>query len=185
MTENQATIRDGIATIISEIEPGIRQALDNDRDAYLRLIAVAAEIDAEAGGTLRDSVLSARAAGLSWENVGDVLDISRQAAQQRFGTPALPADGRVLRMHPVTAFDEMERLDEVGKHGWHSVGFGTLYHDLVHTDRQWEHRRVSVFGSRSALEAEGWQRIGTMWIPWAYYARPTDKPALPDPAKAS
>jgi hypothetical protein len=185
MTENQAQIRDGIAAIISEVEPDIRRALNDDPNAYLRLIAVASEIDAEAGGTLRDSVLSAKTAGLSWESIGDVLHISRQAAQQRFGTPASPADGRVWRMHPVTAFDEMERLAEAGKHGWHSVGFGTLYHDLVHTNQQWEHRRVSLFGSRHALEAEGWQRVGTMWVPWAYYARPTEKPALPDPERAA
>ena len=188
MTDEQAVIRTGIATIITEVEPDIHRALQDDRDAYLRLIAVASAIDAEAAGTLRDSVLSARTAGLSWERIGDVLHISRQAAQQRFGTPASPtsatstADGRVRRLSPVTAFDEMERLAEAGRHGWHSVGFGALYHDLVHTDQQWEHRRVSVFGSRHVLETEGWQRIGTMWIPWAYYARPTDEPALPEDA---
>ncbi len=137
MVDTRTVIRTGIATIISEVEPGIQRTLDDDRDAYLRLIAVASEIHAEAGHTLRDSVLSARTAGLSWERIGEVLQISRQAAQQRFGAPASPAGDRVWRLYPVTAFDEMKRLDEVGKHGWHSVGFGTLYHDLEHTDLQW------------------------------------------------
>lgn len=183
MGNGEQVIRDGIAAIVRDLEPGIENALPDGRDAYLRLITITAGIEAEAGSSLRSSVLAGRAAGLSWERIGAVLGTSRQAAQQRFGEvrPAAP-HAHTRRLTPVTAFDEMDRLDEAGKHGWHSVSFGTLYHDLEHSDQQWEHRRVSVFGSRRALEDEGWQRIGAMWIPWAYYARPTGTPALPDDA---
>ena len=74
----------------------------------------------------------------------------------------------------------MEQLNEWGRHGWHSVGFGPLFHDVEHSTTQWEHRRA-VIGSRKAreLEAEGWERIGTMWFPWIYLKRPIDRPAVP------
>lgn len=56
------------------------------------------------------------------------------------------------------------------------MGYGMYFHNLVRTDEQWEHIRVAAFvASRRILEAEGWQRIGAMWFPWAYYARATGK----------
>jgi hypothetical protein len=47
--------------------------------------------DAEA--TLRDTVDAARAAGHTWQEIGDLLGTSRQAAFQRFGRPIDPATG--------------------------------------------------------------------------------------------
>ena len=47
--------------------------------------------DAEA--TLRDAVDAARAAGHTWQELGDLLGTSRQAAFQRFGRPVDPATG--------------------------------------------------------------------------------------------
>ncbi|QDP96509.1 hypothetical protein FOE78_11875 [Microlunatus elymi] len=163
---------------IADIDPDLSGELNTDAAAYGRLIAVAASISSEADSTLRSAVDSARTAGLSWEQIGSVLDVSRQAAQQRFGRAAPTPDGQVWRMTPVNAFDEISRLNEAGRFGWHSVAFGTLYHDLVCSDEQWEHRRVSVLAPRNRLEAEGWQKIGTMWFPWAYYARPTGVAAI-------
>jgi hypothetical protein len=180
MTDVRTIIRDGIAAIITAVDPTIDDKLSSDRAAYLRLIAIAAHIDTEAGETVESSITSARAAGVSWEQIGEVLHISRQAAQQRFGQSTPAAGSDIWRMTPVNAFDEMERLNEAGRHGWHSVAFGTLYHDLAPSEQQWEHRRVSVFTSRHALDVDGWQKVGTMWFPWAYYARPTEMRALPD-----
>lgn len=185
MTDRQRCIRDGIASIITGSEPGIDDLLERDLTAHLRLIALTAEIASEASSTLRASVGASRAAGLSWEQIGDVLHISRQAAQQRFGNATTQADDGIWRMTPVTAFDEIERLNEVGRHGWHSIGFGSLYHDLARSDQQWEHCRVSVFAPRQELEAAGWQKIGGRWFPWAYYARATGAPVLLDDALQS
>ncbi len=47
--------------------------------------------DAEA--TLRGAVDAARAAGHTWQELGDLLGTSRQAAFQRFGRPVDPATG--------------------------------------------------------------------------------------------
>ena len=105
--------------------------------------------------------------------------MTRQGAHQRYGAAEPPATGTTWRLTPVTAYDEMARLAEAGRRGWHSVGFGMLYHDLERSDVQWEHLRITAFQRHRHrdLLAEGWQRIGTMSFPWAYYARPTRQPA--------
>src|SRR3954462_13829044 len=60
---------------------GIRHALDVRRQAELVLAA---------------AVDTARAAGCTWQQVGDVLGTSRQAAFQRFGHPVDPRTGRAM-----------------------------------------------------------------------------------------
>jgi hypothetical protein len=60
---------------------GIRHAMDVRRQADLVL---AAAVDA------------ARAAGSTWQQVGDVLGTSRQAAFQRFGHPVDPRTGQAM-----------------------------------------------------------------------------------------
>ena len=86
-------------------------------------------------------------------------------------------------LSPVTAFDEMARLAQEGRRGWHSVDYGTLYHVLESSDWQWEHRRLlwtPGSGARRRLESEGWQLVGDTTFPWAYYARALKLPAVRD-----
>lgn len=136
----------------------------------------------ETNRLLHDAVSSARAAGWSWESIGSALGMSRQAAQQRFGRrPAAAQEtGEHRQLVGLSAFSEMDQLDEWGRHGWHSIGYGPLFHDVEKSDVQWEHKRA-VIGSRKArdLETEGWERIGTMWFPWVYFKRHLDLPAVP------
>lgn len=184
------TIRDGIADLIEKVEPGLAERLSSDPEASVRLVEVALAVTAESQAVLQSAVDAARGAGQSWERVGAAIGTSRQAAQQRFGRRGdEPDDVVVWRMTPVTAFDEMDRLEEAGRGGWRSIGNGPLYHDLVKTDEQWEHIRVSAFGAdRKALEADGWTKAGAMWFPWVYYARATGRPAedmLPSPRGAA
>lgn len=176
-----SAIRERLAELVEAVQPGLMKRLDTEPAAFLPLISLMQAVGSEAQAALTASVDAARASGLSWDRIGAQLGISRQAAQQRFGhAPKVNADG-VWRMSPVTALDEMERLEAAGRQGWRSIGFGTLFHDLVHTDEQWEYRRVGVFSqARRELEAGGWSRVGTMWFPWAYFARPTGKPAEPE-----
>jgi hypothetical protein len=115
--------------------------------------------------------------------------MSRQAAQQRFGrvldSTDVHSSDEKRRLYPLTAFDEMDALAEAGRTGWHSISYGMYFHDVIQSNEQWEHLRVAAFGSsRHRLEGEGWHRIGTMWFPWAYYARPTGKPIEADGAPA-
>jgi hypothetical protein len=64
------------------------------RDATeLRRIIAARQALEDANHALRRAVADARAAGESWTVIGAALDISRQAAQQRFGDRAEVIDG--------------------------------------------------------------------------------------------
>lgn len=77
--------------------------------------------DAEA--TLRDAVDAARAAGHTWQELGDLLGTSRQAAFQRFGRPVDPATG--ASMAEVKLPDAIHRAEglvaELVGCRWHEV----------------------------------------------------------------
>lgn len=151
-----------------------------DLDRLLGLVDVTSRAGVETRSLLREAVSSARAAGASWEAIGRVLGMSRQAAQQRFGRPQDRDDTPGKRiLGPVTASSEMEALRVAGRHGWHSVGFGAYQHTLEHSPTQWEHRRIRVVatGTKNRLERDGWQVIGT-WFPWVYLKRDLGTPAL-------
>ncbi|HSR86100.1 MAG TPA: DUF3887 domain-containing protein [Streptosporangiaceae bacterium] len=64
--------------------------------AGLRAVQVASELSAAAADALRLSVDLARAAGRTWQELGDVLGVSRQAAFQRFGHPIDPRTGEPM-----------------------------------------------------------------------------------------
>ena len=130
---------------------------------------------------LRQSVAAARAAGCSWAAIGSELGMSRQAAQQRFGssTGHHGSGGDQERwLGPVTAFDELPELELAGRLGWHTVEAGMLCHRMVRTDTQWEHKRV-VWPGSARNEREGWQ-IGCRAFPWVYLIRDTGLAAEPE-----
>lgn len=178
-------LRHALSDAIAAADPSLAGRLEHDPSSYLDLIDLTARSAEEIAQLLQLSVTSARQAGLSWERIGQQLGMSRQAAQQRFGRVVdgivTPSSDEIRRISPLTAFDEMEELAAAGRTGWHSIGYGMYFHDLIQSDEQWEHLRVVAFASsRRAMESEGWHRIGLMWFPWAYYARPTGKPIESD-----
>jgi len=179
------TLRHALSDAIAAADPSLAGRLEHDPNSYLDLIDLTARSAEEIAKLLQLAVTSARQAGLSWDRIGQQLGMSRQAAQQRFGRVVdgvvTPSSGEIRRISPLTAFDEMEELAAAGRTGWHSIGYGMYFHDLIRSDEQWEHLRVVAFASsRRAMESEGWHRIGSMWFPWAYYARPTGKPIESD-----
>ncbi|MCC3768146.1 hypothetical protein [Streptomyces sp. UNOC14_S4] len=181
--EEAAAIREGIAGAVLSAPDGLAESLEHDPAGYLRLVAATRIGAEETSRLLREAVQGARAAGHSWDTVGGVLGVSRQAAQQRFaakgaaapdaspGGPGTP-ERRVLT--PLTAFDEMAALAEAGLDGWHVVDYGPFFHVVEASDHPWEHRRVpfAVGTRRRRLEAEGWIQVGPGSFPWAYYKRP-------------
>lgn len=177
-------LNDLLAEAISDAAPDLPDRIASDPAAYLELISHINETHQRTGEMLHAAVLAARGAGHSWDAIGNTLGISRQAAQQRFGRSASETDvdsgDQTRTVMGLTAFNEMKALQRAGRYGWHSVGYGPLYHVLERDDRQWEHRRVYAWArDKEDLEAEGWMVVGKGWFPWAYYARPTDTPALP------
>jgi hypothetical protein len=77
--------------------------------------------DAEAA--LREAVEAARAAGHTWQEIGDLLGTSRQAAFQRFGRPVDPATGASMaELKPPDAIHRAEELvAELVGCQWHEV----------------------------------------------------------------
>ena len=175
------SLRRALSDAIASVDPTLAGRLEHEPDSYLDLIDLTSRSAEEIAQLLQFAVISARQASVSWERIGQQLGMSRQAAQQRFGRVLDSTDVHLSdekrRLYPLTAFDEMDALDEAGRTGWHSISYGMYFHDVIQSNEQWEHRRVAAFGSsRHRLEDEGWHRIGAMWFPWAYYARPTGKP---------
>ena len=169
MAIDDSEFADLIARAVARLDPSLEKRLDTDPQAHLDLVLLTRRAHDQTNQLLSAAVSSARAAGWSWEAIGTALGMSRQAAQQRFGhkTPVVEGTAEHRQLVGLTAFSEMDKLEEWGRHGWHSVSFGPLFHDVEKSPVQWEHRRA-VIGSRKArdLEAAGWQRIGAMWFPW-------------------
>jgi hypothetical protein len=182
MTLDDEEFSDLIARAIARLDPAIERRLESEPQAHLDLVVLTNRTYEEAGRLLRSAVTSARAAGWSWEAIGSALGMSRQAAQQRFGhrPQPIPGTAELRQLVGLTAFNEIDVLNAWGRHGWHSIGYGPLFHDVEKSPVQWEHKRA-VVGSRRAkdLEAKGWERIGTMWFPWTYLKRHLDTPAEP------
>ncbi len=184
MTVDSA-LRDRLAESIASTLPDLKDRPAPGHPGHLDLIRVTAQAREDVDALLQAAVASARTAGHSWEAIGQVLGLSRQAVQQRFGKVAgIPPSGpQVRRITPLTSMTEIETLNQLGRYGWHSIGFGPLYHDVEESSEQWEHCRVMAFDpARRTLEREGWQPIGTLWFPWAYLARPLGQEALPMPS---
>ncbi|HEY9350621.1 MAG TPA: hypothetical protein VIP75_08005 [Acidothermales bacterium] len=186
--EEAEGIRDAITEAVLATPPGLRDSLEDDPQAYLRLVASTRVAADQTSKLLREAIDGARAAGHSWDTIGRLLGVSRQAAQQRFGNNLGAVDdlsmpGRPARkmLTPLTAFDEMLVLEREGRRGWHSIDYGTLYHLVEASPWQWQHRRI-MWGSpsRKRLQDEGWQLIKTSTFPWGYYKRRVDLPAEPE-----
>lgn len=184
-----------VVTVIAEQEPADRAqalgsailaGLDGDEDAqdHLEIVRRTAQAAVDVEMLMHQAVHAARAAGHSWSTLGAELGMSRQAAQQRFGSRRGAADestasGEERWLGPVTAFDEMAELEIAGRQGWRTVGAGMLKHRVRRTDTQWEHRRVAWTGAVRGWEAEGWE-VALRSFPWVYLVRDTGRPAEAD-----
>ncbi|MFH7595604.1 hypothetical protein WDV06_10950 [Streptomyces racemochromogenes] len=173
-------IREGIAAAVLGASEGLAASLEHDPHGYLRLLDASRVGAEEASRLLREAVQTARAAGHSWDTVGRVLGVSRQAAQQRFAgkttAPSAAGPGGPARrtLSGLTAFNEMAALEEAGRDGWHMVGYGPFFHEVEASGHPWEHSRVALPSParHRRLQNEGWIPVGRGWFPWRYYKRP-------------
>jgi hypothetical protein len=87
-----------LATIAGQIADRAREMGEQAGGSAASLAAVRAARDVAdlAALSMRVSVASARAAGHTWQEIGDLLGVSRQAAFQRFGQPADPRTGQPM-----------------------------------------------------------------------------------------
>ncbi|MCS5723383.1 hypothetical protein N1028_18890 [Herbiconiux sp. CPCC 203407] len=68
------------------------RSADPTADGLLEAVSLAEELGREAQVQLQDAVTAARAHGVSWQNIGRTLGVSRQAAFKRF---SLAADSHI------------------------------------------------------------------------------------------
>ncbi len=201
---------DGVPGRSGEVPPAAPSgaALPDDRQRALDRVAVAAQARAEVDALVAAAVAQARQAGCSWDDVqtalGRVPDARPPGAAPPDAGPATPAAAaapatgaaaapgmateqaaRTVQLAPLNILTEMAALHRVEVYGWHSVAHDATFHVIRQSDVQWEHARVAGLGRRRReLLAQGWQQVGAGRFPWGYLARPTDRPALPDPADA-
>ncbi|MFD5816721.1 DUF3887 domain-containing protein [Streptomyces sp. NPDC059618] len=64
--------------------------------AYLDLVRLAEDVDGLAEQVLKLCVQQCRDAGHTWQEIGDLLGVTRQAAFQRFGKPIDPRTGEPM-----------------------------------------------------------------------------------------
>ncbi|HEY3871704.1 MAG TPA: hypothetical protein VGM10_25305 [Actinocrinis sp.] len=67
----------------------------------LVVVRLAKELNALTVRALQAGVTGARDAGHSWQELGDLLGVSRQAAFQRFGRPVDPRTGETMTTDPL------------------------------------------------------------------------------------
>ena len=171
--QNETALRDSVRSLVSqEHDQGFT---GGQLDDYEQMIIAAQIIQDEGRIGLRNWVRAGRRAGLSWSRIGELLDISKQAAQQRFGAGVGEQEtnnGGIIRVPGATAFNEMNLLAKEGDAGREliEVGMATLF--LRQTEQIWEHRRaVSLIGpDRTMLADEGWTYVCS-WFPFHYFKR--------------
>ncbi len=71
----------------------LADALAEPETVGLDAVVAAREVAQRGEDAMREAVGRARAAGVTWQEIGDVLGTSRQAAFQRFGRPIDPRTG--------------------------------------------------------------------------------------------
>lgn len=183
-------IQDAVTQAVLDSPAGLTEQLENDQTAYLKLVAASRIASDQAASVLHDSISGARTAGHSWDTIGRTLGISKQGAQQRFSSPSArsqlaadPGTNERKILSPLTAFNEMAALEREGRLGWHSVGFGALYHLVERSPHQWEHRRFPWMPRKSLRDrmlSEGWILVIGDSFPWTYFKRELDIPAASD-----
>ncbi|WP_269855259.1 DUF3887 domain-containing protein [Streptomyces sp. RPT161] len=97
MADSPRTLTD-LSTRLAEHASALARALNSPlvSPAYLDLVQRARGVDDLAEQVLRLCVQQCRDAGHTWQEIGDLLGVTRQAAFQRFGKPIDPRTGEPM-----------------------------------------------------------------------------------------
>jgi hypothetical protein len=87
-----------LSGLLAEQATDLAQAVGNPlaSPAYLDMVRRALRVDDLAGQVLKLCVRQSRDAGHTWQELGDLLGVTRQAAFQRFGKPIDPRTGEPM-----------------------------------------------------------------------------------------
>jgi hypothetical protein len=92
-------------------------------DDSLELVRAAQGVQDRAEALMAAAVQQARQAGRTWQEIGEVLGVSRQAVFQRYGKPIDPRTGEVMNTSPLPGADELARtvVDDLAHARWADV----------------------------------------------------------------
>jgi hypothetical protein len=129
----------------SEIEP-------------LDLVRAAHEIRDGAEALMAAAVQQAREAGRTWQEIGEVLGVSRQAVFQRYGKPIDPRTGEVMNTSPLPEAEELTRtvIDDHAHARWADVSarFDATMRDRL-TEEGLAEAWAYIVGLAGAYEGHG------------------------------
>ena len=155
---------------------------DPNRDQLLELVDVTARAGTETRSLLGEAVTSARAAGASWDAIGRVLGMSRQAAHQRFGRPRDQDDTPGTR-DPRPGHRVLRDGGPAGRRP-SRLALGGLRRIPAHPGALGDAVGAPPDPRRGGRDAHpprggGLGRSSATWFPWVYLKRDTGTPALP------
>jgi hypothetical protein len=131
--------------------------LNSDNDP-LELVRAAREIRDGAETLLVEAVEQARAAGRTWQEIGGVLGVSRQAVFQRYGKPIDPRTGEPMKTTPLPGADELAKtvIDDLAHTRWADVRarFDATMHDGL-TEEGLAEAWAQIIGMVGAYESHG------------------------------
>jgi hypothetical protein len=143
--------------VVGKVAATARRLVDAVGQPAPEQVAAARDLAAAAEAALRAAVDRARTAGHSWEEIGDVLSISRQAAFQRFGHPLDPRTGQPMNraVSPDAARRVTEFLGGFTAGRWEEVladfnGVMRERHDADRLASGWA-QMIGMFGDYEAM----------------------------------
>lgn len=117
-----ASLTDVATLLRRELDAILAAPVLGEHDPLAELRASVA-VQARSGELVVAAVGSARTAGISWQQIGDALGISRQAAFQRFGRPIDPRTGEAMDTTPLPEAAALAEtvIDDVAHARWSEV----------------------------------------------------------------
>lgn len=116
---------------LTELSTRLRRELDailaapvlGEEHEPLVALRASVAVQARAAELVAAAVERARGAGLTWQQIGDVLGVSRQAAFQRFGRPIDPRTGEAMNTTPLPEAAGLAEtvIDDLSGSRWASV----------------------------------------------------------------
>lgn len=124
----------------------------------LGLLRAAREVQDQAETLMTAAVQQARDAGRTWQEIGEVLGVTRQAAFQRYGKPIDPRTGDVMTTKPLPEAVELARtvIDDLTHCRWAEVStrFDATMRDRL-TDEGLAEAWAHIVGLAGAYERHG------------------------------
>ncbi|MFI8594749.1 DUF3887 domain-containing protein [Microbacterium sp. NPDC078428] len=146
-----------LGTLRNDLDAILAVPVLDSGDELLTTVRLTSDLQGRSADIVAAAVQRARAGGRTWQQIGDALGISRQAAFQRFGKPIDPRTGEAMNTTPLpeaTALAETV-IDDLARSRWNEVaarfdatmaeklnadGLAAAWAQIIGTAGAYEHR---------------------------------------------